>query len=122
MFFDSAVIHLETSSFDKKPPSQVRDVYDCPFSFQVHSVCIYAPWCCAGTEPQQARKCCQTMVTVDNKTESVFKKLLRHTTGQLSGGQNYSPDKESGRDSEISNMLDILLIHCNKPETTTKPN
>ena len=36
------------------------------------------------------------------------------TTGQFPGGQNHDLHQESRRVGEISNMFDILWIHCNK--------
>ena len=36
--------------------------------------------------------------------------------GRFLGGQSHSPDADSWRVSEISNMSDILLIHHEKPE------
>ena len=42
-------------------------------------------------------------------------------TSWFPGGWSHGQEQESGRVSEISNMFDILVTHCNKPENYNRP-
>ena len=72
-------------------------------------------WWCSGTELTSWEVLPDKMVTVQDKKGSASDKPQRPITGWLPGGQSQGPDTESGRIGEISNMFDILPIHCVKP-------
>ena len=54
-------------------------------------------------------------VTLQDKMGSVTNKPYRSRTGWFPGGPSHSPDTESWKVREISNIFDILLIHHEKP-------